>query len=69
MKASGESLRMYSPLSQLQLHQVEDRTAQRDAREVVLGDHLGEREDVAFFGVEVLGDDLLLGGLGHATAH
>ena len=52
----------------LELDEVEDGAAERDALEVELLEHLGEGEDVAFFGVEAFADDLCFGGLGHASA-
>ena len=55
-------------MSHSQFHQVEDRAAEGDAVEVEVVEHVGDGEDVAFLGVEALGDNLLFGGLGHAAA-
>ncbi len=52
-----------------ELGEVEDGAAEGDLLETELREHVGEGEEVAFLGVEGLRDDLMLGGLGHATAH
>ena len=56
----GRELAEVFAVEPLQLDEVEDGAAEGDALEVELLEHLGEGEDVAFFGVEALADDLLL---------
>ena len=53
----------------LELDQVEDRSAQRDALEVKALQHFFERKDIGKLGVDTLAHDLLLGGMRHAAAH